>query len=412
VDIATTVLLAGLCVVGAALGAAANVAAYRLAFSGRAVGPWADPPEGAPPRRAADRIPIFGWLGLRRESPQFGSGYWIRPLFIELFCACGLALLYAWEVLAAGLQPVAVVPPPDPVLLHVQFAVHAALAWLMLAVSLIDADEQHVPDALTVPGTLLGLGLAALSPWSMLPVVWWECRPLGVGFLRMSSPESWPAALEGSPNLGSLTLALACWWLWCFAMMDRRWRSRRGPRFARRLFCARLQREPSTRRLLALGVCGTPIVLGVWLVGGTHWMGLLSSLTGLAVGGGMIWIVRWFGWLALRKEAMGFGDVILLAMIGDFLGWQACIIVFFLAPVAGIVVGLAAILSGRSNVIPYGPFLCLAAMATIVLWADAWPILAFRLLVLGFWLPALIGLALVAMIPMLYLIRKVRELLV
>jgi leader peptidase (prepilin peptidase)/N-methyltransferase len=415
VDIATTMLLpAGLCVVGAALGVAANVAAFRLALSGRPIGPWAIPPEGAPPRRPADRVPILGWIGLRRESPQLGSGYWIRPMLVELFCALGLCALYAWEVLAGGLQPASAMPlpPPDPAVLHLQFAVHAVLMWLMLVVSLIDADEQYVPDSLTVSGALLGLGLAAFCPWSLLPVEWLEFRPPQVGFLRLSSPEPWPGGLDGSPNLGPLAFALACWWLWCFALMDRRWRLGRGMLWARRIFCARLQREPSTGRLLVLGTAGTPVVLGIWLVGGFHWMGLLSSLTGLAVGGGLIWVVRWFGWVALRREAMGFGDVILLGMIGTFLGWQACIIVFFLAPLAGVVVGLVSLLSGRSNVVPYGPFLCLASLATIVLWADAWAFLEIRLQWLGFWLPLLIGLALVAMIPMLYLIRKVRELLV
>ena len=36
---------------------------------------------------------------------------------------------------------------------------------------------------------------------------------------------------------------------------------------------------------------------------------------------------------------MGFGDVTLLAMIGAFVGWQGVIVVFFLAPFAGAVIG-------------------------------------------------------------------------
>jgi len=57
----------------------------------------------------------------------------------------------------------------------------------------------------------------------------------------------------------------------------------------------------------------------------------------------MIWSVRIIGGWSLGREAMGFGDVTLLAMIGTFLGWQACLLVFFLAPFAGIVIGVGGV---------------------------------------------------------------------
>ena len=69
---------------------------------------------------------------------------------------------------------------------------------------------------------------------------------------------------------------------------------------------------------------------------------------------------------------MGFGDVTLMMMIGTLLGWQACLIVFFLAPLAGILVGLLQLAVRKDDVIPYGPFLCLAALAVIVLWVPIW----------------------------------------
>ena len=55
----------------------------------------------------------------------------------------------------------------------------------------------------------------------------------------------------------------------------------------------------------------------------------MTALVGLAVGGGVIWVVRMIGTAVLRREAMGFGDVTLMSMIGTFVGWQASLIVFF-----------------------------------------------------------------------------------
>ena len=69
---------------------------------------------------------------------------------------------------------------------------------------------------------------------------------------------------------------------------------------------------------------------------------------------------------------MGFGDVTLMAMIGSFLGWQAMPIIFFLAPLAGLVVGLVQWFVYRDNVIPYGPFLCLATLGVFLLWGPIW----------------------------------------
>ena len=62
----------------------------------------------------------------------------------------------------------------------------------------------------------------------------------------------------------------------------------------------------------------------------------------------------------------------LMMMIGTFLGWQACLIAFFLAPFAGLLVGIAQFALRRDDVIPYGPFLCLGAVTVVVFWAPIW----------------------------------------
>jgi prepilin signal peptidase PulO-like enzyme (type II secretory pathway) len=117
---------------------------------------------------------------------------------------------------------------------------------------------------------------------------------------------------------------------------------------------------------------GTVAIACLWAVGGGAWAGLLTALVGLATSGGIVWAVRLIGTAALRREAMGFGDVTLMMMVGTFLGWQACLMAFFLAPFAALVIGVAQFVFRRDDVIPYGPFLCLASAAVVVAWAPIW----------------------------------------
>jgi prepilin signal peptidase PulO-like enzyme (type II secretory pathway) len=358
-------------VLGSCLGAAVNWAIYGLAWHRRPISPWSPSDPSAPPRRPWDRLPILGWLGLRREAALHGTGFWVRPMLVELLVGVGFAWLYWWEVVGCGLLPPGVVLPLglDPTIIrHLEFAAHCLLIALMLAGSLIDVDEKIIPDEITISGTLVGLLLAAVYPWSLLP----DVSPVGLGFLRLTAPNGWPAWLDGRPWTGSLAIALACWWLWCLAILPRSWYPRHGWRRAVQLSCARLVRQRSTYRILRMAVFGSLMIALVWYRGGVDWQGLLSALVGVAAGGGLIWLVRIIGTAALGREAMGFGDVTLMAMIGAFVGWQPCLVIFFLAPVAGMVIGLLRLLFSRDREIPYGPFLCLATLSVIVGWRWVW----------------------------------------
>ena len=57
-----------------------------------------------------------------------------------------------------------------------------------------------------------------------------------------------------------------------------------------------------------------------------------GSVSGLLVGAGLTQLVRKSCGFVFRREAMGFGDVTLMGMIGAFLGWQAAVLTFFIAP--------------------------------------------------------------------------------
>jgi leader peptidase (prepilin peptidase)/N-methyltransferase len=390
--------------IGLVLGALVNWATYRLAWNCRDISPWSAPAADAPPRKATDRIPVLGWLGLRREAFLHGSRFWLRPMGVELAMGVGLALLYGWEVhqqeflrvQAAGIwgQPLAVDHWMIPgSFLTTQFIGHTVLIVFMAAATFIDIDEKIIPDEITVPGTLLGLLLATLLPMPLLPHLGITQQPSagarvveGIpaalqplnGFqitiepVSLAAPSVWPDWLQGAPCGWSLMLGLACFGLWCFALAPRRWRGRHGVCRGLVLISARIVRELTRSPMVWISMSGFFYVVAIWWLGGEMWRGLLSSLVGMVVSGSTVWAVRIVGTAALRREAMGFGDVTLMMMIGTYLGWQAGLMIFFVSPFAGLLVGMTQIVLRRGDVIPYGPFLCLGSLAVIVYWGNFW----------------------------------------
>ena len=93
---------------------------------------------------------------------------------------------------------------------------------------------------------------------------------------------------------------------------------------------------------------------------------LLRSAIGAGSGFAVLWLVAVLGRLAFKKEAMGGGDVKLMAMFGAFFGWVSLPFILFAASLAGSVAGVFLIAAGRrektGGIIPFGPFLCLAAL--------------------------------------------------
>lgn len=358
-------------------------------------------------------LPIVGsWQARRWEDSHPGPSGW-RPLVVELLLGLAFAALYVWEVhrweLVRPLAPLGFVPAQgDGFYLHAQFISHLVLITLMLVASLVDIDEQTIPDLVTVPGTLLGLLAAVTVPASLLPVI--EQRVAGpmIGFLTLASPNDPPAHLAPRGTIAWLLVALFCFLLWCVALLPWPRRGRRGWRRALSLMLARWRRDPLSIIVVACGLVGAALITVVWSMGGERWLGLVSSLVGMAACGGLIWAVRVAAGWALAREAMGFGDVTLMAMIGSFLGWQASPMVFFLAPLAGLVVGLIQWFAYRDNVIPYGPFLCLAALVVIVKWGALWA-WANPLYDVPWLVPAALGVCLVLLAVMLRVWRALRE---
>ena len=96
-------------------------------------------------------------------------------------------------------------------------------------------------------------------------------------------------------------------------------------------------------------------------------LSLLRSLLGAVVGGLSLLAVAVIGELIFRKEAMGMGDVKLLAAIGAFFGWQSTLFTILISSLLGGVVGLVLVAGRRKgweSRIPYGPYIAFGA----VLW--------------------------------------------
>jgi len=107
----------------------------------------------------------------------------------------------------------------------------------------------------------------------------------------------------------------------------------------------------------------------VWFQNDGFWGPLAASLLGMAVGAGLIYGTGVLGKVVFRKDAMGLGDVKLMAMIGGLLGWKLVIVVFLMSPIFGAVVGLLQLLITGDHHIAYGPFISLATFITM-LWGD------------------------------------------
>lgn len=116
-----------------------------------------------------------------------------------------------------------------------------------------------------------------------------------------------------------------------------------------------------------------------------------DALIGACAGAGMIAIVGWLGEVVRKKEAMGLGDVTLMAFVGAALGPTKALITVFLGAMLGavafglIVIPVAMVRRGASReqtelalgsapfetpLVPFGVFLAPAALLTLF-WGDA-----------------------------------------
>ncbi len=100
-------------------------------------------------------------------------------------------------------------------------------------------------------------------------------------------------------------------------------------------------------------------------------LALAGSLLGFLAGGAVVWGTRILGSLAFGKEAMGLGDVHLMAGVGAALGWIDPLLAFFVAPFLGLGwAALSVVFKGlfkrAGTALPYGPHLAFATVLVLV----------------------------------------------
>jgi leader peptidase (prepilin peptidase)/N-methyltransferase len=107
----------------------------------------------------------------------------------------------------------------------------------------------------------------------------------------------------------------------------------------------------------------------------------IDALLGACVGAGSIAIVAWLGEAALKKEAMGLGDVTLMAMAGAALGVERALITVFLGAFLGAAVFLVVVYpitwfrsrgthtEFKPPLVPFGVFLAPASLL-VLLWGE------------------------------------------
>jgi leader peptidase (prepilin peptidase)/N-methyltransferase len=113
-----------------------------------------------------------------------------------------------------------------------------------------------------------------------------------------------------------------------------------------------------------------------------------DAILGMCVGAGAISVISWLGEVALKKEAMGFGDVTLMAVVGAALGPSRSLLVIFVGATLGAITFLLVVypivrLRGRRSepqielplgapdtpelpLVPFGVFLAPAAVLALV----------------------------------------------
>ena len=369
-DAVWSVAVAG--IFGAFVGSFLNVCIHRLPRNESVVHPPSRCYACGARVRWYDNLPVIGYLVLRGRCRWCGSPFSIRYLLLEVVVAA-LTAGTVWTVLAGwhtpakwllelGLQPaIAQAIAAGSLLL---------LMWFLLVATVIDIDHLIIPDELT-KSFQLAAPFAAIAVASNLNFAWngadWLIR---FDVFQHAHVDAWGYFSK----IGGITAAVLLFLLLSLPLAKviysrycpegERWRDEdhRGFRWGVGWFVIASVVHLSVLAILCAKAGPGPEVPPQVYAIASLGMAILGSLAGWM----SLYMVGLLGTVAFRKNAMGFGDVKFLAPIGAWLGPVGVVLAFFGAAVAGSLIGLPLYLMGGKRTIPFGPYLALGAVLTLL----------------------------------------------
>jgi len=365
---------------GASVGSFLNVVVYRLPHELSLIRPAS---HCVACKEAIDwynNLPILSWFILRGRCRHCGAGFSIRYALVELFTALLFVGLY-WVYFQGRIRGADLLPTFERGG-WILYGGHIFLICALLASSLIDGEHWIIPLSISYSMAVTGLVLSMVWPYcltELAPADLWRVIP-------------YAGAQSGAVGLGAaLGLAVGLWMMkkgyitrsfaeWEAAQIEKEREQKEKKEENEQEIEVDIRRE-MVREIafltpaVALGLIFMVALTGENELGGAweriiqeqKWLaGLLGSVFGFMIGGAVVWGTRILGSLAFGREAMGLGDVHLMAGVGAVLGWVSPTIAFFVAPFMGLGWALARLALHRSREIPYGPFLSMATVLVMV----------------------------------------------
>ncbi len=364
-------------VLGACVGSFLNVVIYRLPRGESIVFPASHCPSCGKAIKWHDNFPIISWLMLRGRCRWCSQSISPRYLVIELITAVLVAGLYVCYFVLRLRDGIGTFYEDWPM-----FAAHAALLCGLLAASAVDIELFIVPLQVMWVCSVVGIAAATFRPHA---------------FSQPVSPALATASVGAVVGLFIALVLLRLGWIQQSFLDadDKIVTDEKESTIAITAQDGVNPRKEILREILfltpaiVLGVAGYFIAMRVpaaerfcndifgEIAISKNLASGMGAVFGMLIGAAWIWGARIFGTLGFGKEAMGMGDVHILAAVGAVAGWKVATLVFFVSPFFGLVWALHSFIARGKRELPYGPWLALGTLV-VLLFYDVLVVFIYR----------------------------------